>query len=142
MPSRSAASLRAWPRSSPRPTATASSAGPWAPLANWASDTKNRLTRPLMEKLAGVHRAAALPKFHGKTFALQVKATPVAVNREAPAFGRKAVLYATCFANYHNPAIGLSARAVLARNGVETEVVYPRCCGMPQLEKGDLAKVA
>jgi glycerol-3-phosphate dehydrogenase subunit C len=64
------------------------------------------------------------------------------VNREAPAYGRKAVLYATCFANYNNPSIGLAARAVLAKNGVETEVVYPGCCGMPQLEQGDLAKVA
>jgi glycerol-3-phosphate dehydrogenase subunit C len=116
--------------------------GAVAPLANWAIDTKNTLTRPLMERLAGVHRAAALPKFHGKTFALQAKATPLPVNPEAPAFGRKAVLYATCFVNYHNPAIGMSARAVLARNGVETEIVYPRCCGMPQLEKGDLPKVA
>jgi len=52
------------------------------------------------------------------------------------------VLYATCFVNYHNPGIGMAARAVLARNGVESEVVYPRCCGMPQLERGDLAKVA
>jgi glycerol-3-phosphate dehydrogenase subunit C len=95
-----------------------------------------------MEKIVDVHRDAALPKFHGKTFALQAKAAPPAVNREAPAFGRKAVLYATCFANYHNPGIGMAARAVLAKNGVETEVVYPRCCGMPQLEQGDLAKVA
>ena len=31
---------------------------------------------------------------------------------------------------------------MLAKNGVETEVVYPRCCGMPQLEQGDLAAVA
>ena len=36
----------------------------------------------------------------------------------------------------------LAARAVLAKNGVETEVVYPACCGMPQLEQGDLAQVA
>ena len=42
-----------------------------APLANWALDTKNTLTRPLMEAIAGIDRQAALPKFHGKTFALQ-----------------------------------------------------------------------
>ena len=56
--------------------------------------------------------------------------------------GRKAVLYATCFVNYNNPSIGEAAQAVLAKNGVETEVVYPQCCGMPQLEGGDLADVA
>jgi hypothetical protein len=31
---------------------------------------------------------------------------------------------------------------VLAKNGVESEIVYPACCGMPQLEQGDLARVA
>lgn len=52
------------------------------------------------------------------------------------------MLYATCFANYNNPGIGVAARNVLAKNGVETEVVHPRCCGMPQLEHGDIAAVA
>jgi len=117
-------------------------AGAVAPLANWATSRKNKLTRPAMEKIVDVHRDAALPKFHGKTFALQAKAAPPVVNREAPGFGRKVVLYATCFVNYNNPAIGMATRAVLAKNGVESEVVYPRCCGMPQLEQGDLPKVA
>src|SRR3546814_5992049 len=36
----------------------------------------------------------------------------------------------------------MATRAVLARNGVETEVVYPSCCGMPQLEHGNIAEVA
>jgi len=111
-------------------------------LVNWASDTGNRVTRPAIEAAAGVHREAALPKYHGKTFALRAKTEAVEVDTSAPAFGRKAVLYATCFVNYNNPAVGMAARAVLARNGVETEVVYPSCCGMPQLEQGDLAKVA
>jgi glycerol-3-phosphate dehydrogenase subunit C len=113
-----------------------------APLANWAVERGNKITRPLMEKVADVHRDAALPGFHSKTFLRRAKAEPVDVNREAPASGRKAVLYATCFVNFHNPGIGMAARAVLAKNGVETEVVYPRCCGMPQFEQGDLAKVA
>jgi glycerol-3-phosphate dehydrogenase subunit C len=117
-------------------------AGHMAGLANWASDTQNHLTRPVLERTLDVHREAALPKFHGKTFALRARDEAPEVNREAPAFGRKAVLYATCFANYNNPGIGVAARAVLARNGVETEVVYPACCGMPQLEQGEIAKVA
>jgi glycerol-3-phosphate dehydrogenase subunit C len=113
-----------------------------APLANWAVDTGNRLTRPLMEMAAGIDRRAALPKFHRKTFAMAAREVVPEVNREAPGHGRKAVLYATCFVNHNNPKTGLAARAVLARNGVETEVVYPACCGMPQFEMGDLARVA
>jgi len=111
-------------------------------LANWASARGNAVTRPLLEKGLDVHRDADLPKFHGKTFALRAKAAPVPVNTQAPAHGRKAVIYATCFVNYNNPAIGEAALGVLAKNGVETEVVYPGCCGMPQLEQGDLEKVA
>jgi glycerol-3-phosphate dehydrogenase subunit C len=113
-----------------------------APIANWASDLKNNTTRPLLEKFAGVDRNAALPKFHGKTFTMRAKDEIPVVNREAPGFGRKAVLYATCFVNFNNPDIGTAARRVLAHNGVETEVVYPRCCGMPQLEQGRIDRVA
>ena len=111
-----------------------------APLANWATDRGNRLTRRLMEAAAGIHRDAELPKFHRPT--LMDRPAPVPVNRDAPAFGRKAVIYATCFGNYNGPDIGVAARAVLAANGVETEIVYPACCGMPQLESGDIAGVA
>ena len=117
-------------------------AGMVAPVANWATDRGNRLTRGLMEKVGGVHRDADLPKFHGKTFAKRAKESPPEISATAPARGRKAVLYATCFVNYNNPAIGEAALGVLARNGVECEVVYPECCGMPQLEHGDLPKVA
>lgn len=116
-------------------------AAPVAPIANWATRCNNKLTRPVMEAMAGIDRQAELPKYHGKTFTARAEQKPE-VNRLAPAFGRKAVIYATCFANYNNPDIGVSARKVLARNGVETEVVYPRCCGMPQLEYGDIGRVA
>ncbi|MEK9660850.1 MAG: glycerol-3-phosphate dehydrogenase, partial [Alphaproteobacteria bacterium] len=92
-------------------------AGSVAGLANWASDTKNALTRPVMEKAAGIDRRAALPKFHGKTFVMQARAGAPAVEADAPAHGRKAVLYATCFVNYNNPDIGIAAQAVLAKNG-------------------------
>ena len=117
-------------------------AGAVAPLANWASDTANRLTRPLMEWAAGIHRQAALPKFQRRSFARQAQATAPEIDRAAPAHGRKAVLYATCFVNYNDPGIGAAARAVLAKNGVDTAVVHPACCAMPQLEQGDLARVA
>ncbi|MDA0661975.1 MAG: heterodisulfide reductase-related iron-sulfur binding cluster [Proteobacteria bacterium] len=113
-----------------------------APVANWATDERNALTRPIMESVAGVHRHAALPKFTGKTFVKSSSANPPVVNKDAPASGRKAVLYATCYGNYNNPEIGHATRAVLAKNGVETEVVHPACCGMPQLEQGDIAAVA
>jgi glycerol-3-phosphate dehydrogenase subunit C len=113
-----------------------------APLANWASDRHNNLTRPVLEKLTGVDRNAALPQYHGRTFAMRAKHNPPPLDRSAPGFGRKAVLYATCFVNYNRPSMGAAAQAVLAKNGIETEIIYPQCCGMPQLEGGNLAAVA
>ncbi len=113
-----------------------------APLANWVSDTSNKLTRPILEKVAGVHREAELPKYHGRTFEARAKSSPPPVNTMAPAYGRKAVLYATCFVNYNTPDVGTATQAVLAKNGVETTVVYPHCCGMPMLEQGEIGKVA
>jgi glycerol-3-phosphate dehydrogenase subunit C len=110
-------------------------------VANWATDRHNGTMRGLLEKGAGLDRNAALPKYASKPLTAQAKDAP-AVNSDAPAFGRKAVLYATCFGNYNGPDVGVATRAVLARNGVETEIVYPHCCGMPLLEQGRVAEVA
>lgn len=120
-------------------------AGPVAPLANWASARGNALTRPLLEKAACIDRRAELPKFHGRSFTMRAKAqdaSGAAAPRQAPARGRKAALFATCFVNYNTPGVGEAARLVLAHNGVETAVAYPGCCGMPFLEQGNLARVA
>ncbi len=111
-------------------------------LANWAIKVDNGMTRPLMERLADVHREAWLPKFHGTSFEERARGDGVEVNRDAPAFGRKVVLYATCFVNFNHPSTGSATRQVLAKNGVETQVVYPECCGMPQLEQGKVESVA
>ena len=41
-------------------------AAPIAPLANWGSAKGNKLTRPVLEKIAGIDARAELPKFYGK----------------------------------------------------------------------------
>jgi glycerol-3-phosphate dehydrogenase subunit C len=113
-----------------------------APLANWATDVANRSMRNALERVADLDHEAALPKYASKSLVDQAKNTLPLVDRSAPAFGRKAVLYATCFINYNDPDVGLVTRAVLARNGIETEVVQPHCCGMPLLEQGRIGEVA
>ena len=115
--------------------------GAFAPLANWAARRGNRLARSLMEAFAGIHRDAVLPRFHARSFSRRAKASPPRVNESAPATGRKAVIYATCFVEYNNPGVGRAAQGVLAKNGVETRIVYDECCGMPQLERGDVGEV-
>ena len=116
-------------------------AAPVAPLANWATNTSNGMTRGIMEATLGIDKHAALPKYQSKSLVSRTAENPLQINKDAPAFGRKAVIYATCFGNYNNPKTGEATRKVLAKNGIETEVVYPGCCGMPLMEQGDLAGV-
>ncbi len=116
--------------------------GAVAEPANWATATKNKPLRAVMQAVSGIDSEAAIPKFNRATFVRQASKQAPKVSASAPAHGRKAVLYATCFVNYNSPDIGMAARSVLALNGVETQVVYPKCCGMPLMEQGDIEGVA
>ncbi len=109
-------------------------------LANWASSCSNGLTRPVMQAALGIDKNAALPRFNKKPLGNPDQA--LTINKEAPAYGRKAVIYSTCTGQYHNADLAMATAQVLAQNGVETQFVYPGCCGMPQLEHGDIARVA
>ena len=57
------------------------------------------------------------------------------------AFGRKAVIYSTCFVNFNKKNTGVAALKVLKKNGVNVQHVYPGCCGMPNFEQADPKKV-
>ncbi len=117
-------------------------AGLAAGPVNWATRCSNTTTRGLMERVAGLHPQVELPKYSGKSFESLAREHAPEVNREAPAHGRKAVIYATCFTNYNDTRMGLATRAVLAKNGVDTQVIHPHCCGMPLLEQGLIGEVA
>jgi glycerol-3-phosphate dehydrogenase subunit C len=116
-------------------------ATPIAPVVNWA--TANPALRSALDSVAGVDKTAILPTFASKTATALLKDGGVAANPDGPAFGRrKAALFATCFVDYHSPSVASAAQAVLAKQGVETRLAYPECCGMPKLEAGDLAGVS
>ena len=117
-------------------------AAPVAPLANWATARANTPARKALEALAGIDAEAELPQYHSQTAEKRLRSPPPA-DPDGPAAGqRKAALYATCFVDYNAPDTAVAAARVLAHQGVETRLVYPRCCGMPQLEAGDIADVA
>ena len=110
-------------------------------LSNWATKEENTLTRPLIEKITGIHKQAAIPRFSGTTWVHQASKNPIPVNNLAPAYGQKVALFATCLCNYNTPELGVAVQKLLHHNGVETTVVYPGCCGMPNLEGGDFKTV-
>ena len=117
-------------------------AKPVAPLANWATARANTPLRKLMQAVAGIDAEVELPLYHSKTATDRLR-EPLAPDPAGPAFGlRKAALYATCFVDYNKPDTAVAAAQVLAKQGVEAKLVYPECCGMPQLESGELDRVA
>ena len=117
-------------------------ARPAAPIANWAANVANKPVRTAMEAVAGIDKSAILPLFSSRTASDRLKQPP-APDPSGPAFGlRRAAIYATCLVDSSAPDTAVAAFAVLARQGVETRMAYPQCCGMPQLDAGDIAGVA
>ena len=118
-------------------------AQPVAGLANWATARKNTPLRKLLEAIAKIDAEAELPKYHTRTAEIRVRQEALRPNPQGPAFGRRKVaLYATCYVDYNQPDTAVAAARVLSLQGCEVRFVYPECCGMPQLEAGDLADVA
>jgi glycerol-3-phosphate dehydrogenase subunit C len=114
----------------------------WSRIINWITSKENLVARLVLQWIAGIDRRAVLPKFQPQRFSRQSSVREVRINREAPGFGRKVVIYATCFVEYNKSGIGIAASTVLEKNGVEVEIVYSECCGMPQLEGGSLEEVS
>ena len=116
-------------------------AGTFASISNWLLSRKNRLTRPLLAAIAKIDVGVELPKFHAKSLE-KIFRTNTLEAAASKSTGKKAAIFATCYANFNSPDIGKAAVSVLQRNGVAVEVVYPECCGMPNLEGGDISTVA
>lgn len=118
-------------------------ARPVAGLANWATARENTPLRKLLEGIARIDAEVELPKYHSKTAGDRLAKDPMRADPAGPAFGqRKVALYATCFVDYNQPDTAVAAARVLALQGCEVKFVYPACCGMPELEAGNLGEVA
>jgi Fe-S oxidoreductase len=102
-------------------------------LANWANE--NKLHRQFMQFLLGIHKDKKLPPFAAKTLAAQFAAHRVPPRAEPAA---KVGFFSTCYVNYNQPEIGLDTLEVMARNNVDVNFAYERCCGMPLWHNGDM----
>jgi glycerol-3-phosphate dehydrogenase subunit C len=107
-----------------------------------AATREGGFARPLVEMITGIDRDAHLPEFADIPLTRKASVTRPAPNPDAPAFGRKAVLYATCYGEFNDQTVGEAAMKLLAHNGVALTVEHPGCCGMPKFENGDLSAVA
>ena len=108
-------------------------------LINWSTNTKNGMVRGAMEKLLKVDKEAELPTYYDKTCSDQCK--KLSDKKIENTSKDKVVLFPTCFVNYNNPNLGFTAKRILEKLKIETHVFYEGCCGMPQLEGGDIKSV-
>lgn len=107
-------------------------------LSSWAAPLVNflngwRPNRLLLRALLGVHPDRKLPKFHFQRFRNWWDwRGPKGARKE------KVVLFYTCSVDFNEPQIGKAAVAVLEKNGLEAVCPPQRCCGMPELDYGNL----
>lgn len=106
---------------------------PVAPLANWVNTLP--AARWAMEKTMGISARKDLPQFHRETFTGWFRKRPRITSSGSAG---KVVFFPTCSVEWNRPEIGKAAIQVLERNGVEVVVEYPRCCGMPYYDIGDV----
>ncbi len=104
---------------------------------------RTKLARKAMDATLGVHPQAWMPELAAQRFRWSAKhqgqATVITNGQRTPG---KVAVFATCFVNYNEPGIGHDLLKLLEHNEIPYAIVDKEsCCGMPQLELGDLEAV-
>jgi glycerol-3-phosphate dehydrogenase subunit C len=111
-------------------------AGPMAPVANLIAASS--LVRRGMDRVAGISEHFPLPTYASETF-------PRWFARHKPPAGLgengSVALFSTCLVDYNRPGIGAAAVKVLEHAGVRVTLPAQTCCGMPNMDTGDLERV-
>lgn len=107
-------------------------------VANFANSLK--VTRVVMEKVAGIHRDRQLPTFAEETFLEWFHERHPNPPDPKTVTGRKVVLFYTCSVQWNEPQVGRAAVEVLEHSGITVFVEEFKCCGMPALDGGDVPR--
>lgn len=112
-----------------------------AKLANAAARSPS--LRKLGASMAGIHAQAPLPHFETKALTKRINDSGAQTAAATATTTGKVAIYVTCYGDHNEPQVVEDLIAVLVHNGVEVRILKDaKCCGMPKLELGDLAKVA
>jgi glycerol-3-phosphate dehydrogenase subunit C len=107
--------------------------GPLATVSNLVNE--QRLLRKVNEKVLGISSEFPLPSFAPTSFEAWLKKhTPI----EGAGTAGKVAMFATCTGDFNFPAIAAAAVQVLEKNGFAVERPPQHCCGMPNLDGGDI----
>ena len=104
-----------------------------SPVANFVNES--RLLRKVNERVLGISSEFPVPRFAPRSFATWLdKHEPL---EEAGSAGTVAI-FATCLGDYNFPRVAAAATRVLEKNGYAVVRPEQECCGMPNLDGGDL----
>jgi len=107
--------------------------GRTAGLVNFVN--ANRLVRKAIERVAGISSEFPLPQYAAEPFTRWLQHhQPLA---GAGSAGRVA-LFSTCLGDYYFPTVPANAVRALEKNGYEVLRPEQQCCGMPNLDGGDI----
>jgi glycerol-3-phosphate dehydrogenase subunit C len=108
-------------------------AGPMAHAANLVS--ASRLVRKAAEKITGVSAEFPLPPFEPRPF-------PAWLEKHVPLPGAgdagEVVIFSTCYGDYNQSKVPRAAVRVLEHQGLSVLRPEQVCCGMPNLDGGDV----
>ncbi|MBS2015846.1 MAG: 4Fe-4S dicluster domain-containing protein [Deltaproteobacteria bacterium] len=107
--------------------------GAMSAIPNFVSES--RLLRKVQEKVVGISAEFPVPTFAAQSFDTWLrKHKPL---EEAGSKGTVAI-FATCLGDYNFPKLAQATVRVLERNGYAVERPAQECCGMPNLDGGDI----
>src|SRR5262249_31819934 len=108
--------------------------GALAPVANLVN--ANRLVRKVNEKVLGISAEFPVPTFASQPFTRWLE-------KHAPLEGAgkngTVAMFATCPGDFNSPSIPANAVRVLEKNGFAVVRPEQQCCGIPNLDGGDIA---
>jgi glycerol-3-phosphate dehydrogenase subunit C len=107
--------------------------GTFAPVSNFVN--ANRLMRKVNEKALGISSKFNIPGFASQSFE-----TWLAKHEPLPTAGKSGTvaIFATCLGDYNFPKLAAATVRVLEKNGYAVERPRQECCGMPNLDGGDI----
>jgi Fe-S oxidoreductase len=109
-----------------------------APLVNAVTGRLGSLSRKAMQASVGIHAERLLPPYARERFSSWFKRRQSAALESPRA---EVALFASCFVEYMEPAIGKDLVAVLEHNGIACSLAEnSRCCGAPWLHGGDVPR--
>jgi glycerol-3-phosphate dehydrogenase subunit C len=107
--------------------------GAFAPVSNFVN--ANRLLRKVNEKALGISSKFNVPSFAKESFEAWL-----GKHKPLDSAGKEGTvaIFASCLGDYNFPKLAAATVVVLEKNGYAVERPRQECCGMPNLDGGDI----